>query len=78
MPGKLVRNLERLKQLAASLRALLSDDTDQALVRARATGEVLVATLRLLLIVAFVLFTVFQLSPTSRWVEIAVCAAALV
>ena len=66
------------ERIAARLRALLSDDTDQALVRARASGETLVAVLRLALIAAFVLFTIFQLSPGSRWVEIAVCLAALV
>jgi two-component system, cell cycle response regulator len=62
----------------ARLRALLSDDSDQALVRARASGETLVAVLRLGLISAFVVLTLFGLSPTSRSVEIAVCLAALV
>ena len=44
-----------LQRVAAQLRALLSADTDQALVRARTSGEVLVATMRLALIVAIVI-----------------------
>ncbi|HEY1905321.1 MAG TPA: hypothetical protein VGG91_04730, partial [Myxococcaceae bacterium] len=66
------------ERIAARLRALLSDDSDQALVRARATGETLVAVLRLLLIAAFVAYTLLHLSPSSRGAEIAICAAALV
>jgi diguanylate cyclase (GGDEF)-like protein len=66
------------ERIAARLRALLSDDSDQALVRARATGETLVAVLRLLLIGAFVVHTLLHLSEGSRGVEIAICAAALV
>src|SRR5262249_38145457 len=68
------RQLTLWERIAARLRALLSDDSDQALVRARATGETLVAVLRLVLIAVFVVFTLFALSPTSRAVEIAVCA----
>jgi len=44
--------LTSLRDLAARVRALLSDDTDQALVRARTSGEVLVGAMRLSLIVA--------------------------
>jgi hypothetical protein len=43
------------ERVAAQLRALLSDDTDQALVRARTSGEVLVGAMRLALIVAIVI-----------------------
>jgi diguanylate cyclase (GGDEF)-like protein len=47
--------LSLLKQAAARLRALLSADTDQALVRARTSGEVLVGMMRLGLILAIVI-----------------------
>src|SRR5262249_13605932 len=47
------RKLTRFQQLAARLRALLSADTDQALVRARTDGEKLVGILRLAFIVIF-------------------------
>ncbi|HET9035661.1 MAG TPA: hypothetical protein VFN45_05630, partial [Myxococcaceae bacterium] len=43
-----------LEKLAARLHALLSANTDQALVRARADGEKLIAYLRLGFIIAFV------------------------
>jgi diguanylate cyclase (GGDEF)-like protein len=66
------------ERFAARLRALLSDDTDQALVRARASGEVLVATLRLLLITVFVVLTLLHLSQTAQTLEIAISAAAVV
>jgi len=49
------QKLTRFQQLAAHARALLSDDTDQALVRARTSGEVLVGSMRLALIVAIVI-----------------------
>jgi diguanylate cyclase (GGDEF)-like protein len=46
--------LTRFQQFAARIGALLSADTDQALVRARSDGEKLIAYLRLAFIVAFV------------------------
>ena len=49
------RELSLSERVAAQLRALLSDDTDQALVRARTSGEVLVGAMRLALIVAIVI-----------------------
>ena len=52
-PWQTVFNLEFLTNLATRLRGLLSADTDQALVRARADGEKLVAVLRLGFILTF-------------------------
>lgn len=72
------QELSLLEQVAARARALLSAETDQALVRARTSGETLVATLRLLLILAFVLITVLHPSENARSLEFAVSAAALV
>jgi diguanylate cyclase (GGDEF)-like protein len=43
------------ERVAAQIRALLSDDTDQALVRARTSGEVLVGGMRLAVILALVI-----------------------
>jgi diguanylate cyclase (GGDEF)-like protein len=68
----------RLEELAARLRALLSDDTDQALVRARTTGETLVAALRLLLVLGYVLVTLLHLSPKAWTLEVAISVGAIV
>ncbi|HUM10199.1 MAG TPA: diguanylate cyclase [Myxococcaceae bacterium] len=66
------------EQVAARARALLSDDTDQALVRARTSGEVLVAALRLVLVVGFVAVTLTQLSEKAWTLEVTISAAAVV
>jgi len=49
------RELSLSERVAALLRALLSDNTDQALVRARTSGEVLVGLMRLGLILTIVI-----------------------
>jgi diguanylate cyclase (GGDEF)-like protein len=69
--------LRRLEELAARLRALLSDDTDQALVRARASGEVLVASMRLGFIVVYACLIVTYISPQTRSLELGLIALAL-
>jgi diguanylate cyclase (GGDEF)-like protein len=70
--------LRRLEELAARVRALLSDDTDQALVRARTTGETLVATLRLLLVLGYVIVTLLHLSTKAWTLEVAISVGAIV
>jgi len=50
--------LDFFKKLAARLVALLSADTDQALVRARTDGEKLVGVLRLAFILLFTVVAV--------------------
>jgi two-component system, cell cycle response regulator len=69
--------LTRVQQFAARLRTLLSDDTDQALVRARASGEVLVASMRVAFAVAFALLVVLYASPETRVLELGLIAGAL-
>jgi len=63
--------------VVARLRALLSDSTDQALVRARASGEVLVASMRLGFITVFSALVLFYASPSTRWLELGLAAGAL-
>ena len=53
-PWQTCQQLSLLDQAAARIRALLSADTDQALVRARTSGEVLVGAMRLGLVFAIV------------------------
>jgi diguanylate cyclase (GGDEF)-like protein len=61
------QQLNFLKQVAARLRALLSADTDQALVRARTSGEVLVGAMRLGLILTIVVTnTIFDPSVVTH------------
>ncbi|HZJ54604.1 MAG TPA: hypothetical protein VFD38_10740, partial [Myxococcaceae bacterium] len=56
-----------LQKVAARLRALLSADTDQALVRARGSGEVLVGAMRLGLIMTIVVTnTIFDPSVVTH------------
>ncbi len=59
--------MSRLQQLAARARALLSADTDQALVRARTDGEKLVGILRLAFVVLFSLVALLGLSSRASW-----------
>lgn len=59
------------------MRALLSDDTDQALVRARASGEILVGAMRLGFIAIYSALVLFYGSPTTRHLELGLAAAAL-
>ena len=59
-----------LEQAAARVRALLSADTDQALVRARGSGEMLVAGMRLAFATVFGLLVLFNLSKSTRTLEI--------
>src|SRR5262249_15833042 len=61
------RKLTRCQQLGARLRALLSADTDQALVRARTDGEKLVGILRLAFIVIFSIVATSGLSGRASW-----------
>jgi diguanylate cyclase (GGDEF)-like protein len=59
--------LTRFQEFAARLRALLSADTDQALVRARTDGEKLVGVLRLAFIVIFSIVATSGLSGRASW-----------
>jgi diguanylate cyclase (GGDEF)-like protein len=59
--------LTRFQQFAARIRALLSADTDQALVRARSDGEKLIAYLRLAFIVAFVTIRITSGMDQVSW-----------
>jgi two-component system cell cycle response regulator len=70
--------LRLFERVAAWVRALLSDDTDQALVRARASGEVLVAAMRLGFAVLFAGLVVLNLTPRTQELELALVLAALV
>jgi len=69
--------LTLFERVAARLRALLSDDTDQALVRARASGEMLVAAMRLAFIVVYACLVVSYISPQTRHLELGLLALAL-
>ena len=60
------RELSLSERVAAQLRALLSDDTDQALVRARTSGEVLVGAMRLGVILALVIANAIYERACSR------------
>ena len=67
-----------LQQLAAPLRALLSAETDQALVRARSGGEKLIAYLRLGFIVSFATIRLTGGLNQASWkLQIAICAIGL-
>jgi len=59
--------LSLLKQAAARFRALLSADTDQALVRARTDGEKLVGILRLAFIVIFIVVALGDIWNRQSW-----------
>jgi two-component system cell cycle response regulator len=72
------QELSLLEQVAARLRALLSDDTDQALVRARASGEVLVAAMRLGFTVVFAGLVILNLTPQTRVLELGLILGAIV
>jgi diguanylate cyclase (GGDEF)-like protein len=65
------------ERIAARLRALLSDDTDQALVRARGSGEMLVAAMRLGFIAVFACLVATYVSPQTRLLELGLIALAL-
>jgi diguanylate cyclase (GGDEF)-like protein len=69
--------LRLLEQVAARLKALLSDSTDQALVRARASGEVLVAAMRLGFIALFSALVLFYAKPQTQLLELGLAAGAL-
>jgi diguanylate cyclase (GGDEF)-like protein len=58
------------ERIAARLHALLSDDTDQALVRARASGETLVAVMRLGFTLMFSLLVIFNVSVATKTLEL--------
>ena len=61
------RKLTRFQQVAARVRALLSADTDQALVRARTDGEKLIGVLRLAFILIFSVVNLGDLTTRSSW-----------
>lgn len=66
-----------LQRVAARLRALLSADTDQALVRARTDGEKLVGILRLAFVVIFSVVALGDLTTRSSWrIELILMGAA--
>jgi diguanylate cyclase (GGDEF)-like protein len=69
--------LSLFKQAAARFRALLSADTDQALVRARSSGEMLVAGMRLAFVGVFGSLVLFNLSPGTRALEIGLVLGAM-
>lgn len=58
-------------------RALLSDNTDQALVRARASGEVLVAVMRLGFTIVFAALVVLNLTPHTQLLELGLILGAI-
>jgi len=71
------RKLSLLQNLAARARALLSADTDQALVRARTSGEVLVGAMRLGLILTIVVTnTMFDPSVVTNRLGVTLTFAA--
>jgi diguanylate cyclase (GGDEF)-like protein len=59
--------LTRFEQFAARIRALLSADTDQALVRARTDGEKLIGVLRVAFILFFSIVALGDLSSRQSW-----------
>ena len=69
--------MTRFEELAARVRALLSDDTDQALVRARASGEILVAAMRLGFIAIYSGLVISYASPGTRHLEVGLAGIAL-
>ena len=77
-PWQTCQELSLLEQAAARIRALLSADTDQALVRARGSGEMLVAGMRLAFVTVFGLLVLLNLSPGTRGAEIGLVLGAIV
>jgi len=71
------RELSQFQHLAARIRSLLSDDTDQALVRARASGERLVSVMRLGFISLFSALVLFYATPETRLLELGLAAVAM-
>jgi diguanylate cyclase (GGDEF)-like protein len=70
--------LTRFQQVAARLRALLSADTDQALVRARTDGEKLIGILRLAFVLIFSFVSLSEITSRGSWkFELILIAAAL-
>jgi diguanylate cyclase (GGDEF)-like protein len=70
--------LSLLERAAARIRVLLSADTDQALVRARASGEKLVAGMRLGFTVLFAGLVVLNLTPKTQELELGLVLGAIV